>query len=330
MGVFRSAKALLFGKKEAEAMAASNEQEAWSLDQLTKSQFFHAKLHEWGMLEIAGEIEAVKGEELSWEWDRLGISERAWNKVIHRGIKPVVVFAHPKLLLEKPRAVAYYRMLAMVSQKSMHHTCLSVGRYERGNTFRNEDAARTIAEHLNKIICRLIEADEKIEPREFDLWRGMAAGSQAQGSWQNAKGKALEMTIKAMILARLRQKGVIQKESADGSRAKLDDGRTIVFASEPDIAIYLEDSIAVAVEIKSGLDPAGVLERIGASIKSLSRAKEADPIATTVLILRCVSVTDQAKQELEAHKAVVNRWFVAEDLLEDGPKRQELFRLLRI
>jgi len=74
-------------------MAASTEREAWSLDQLTKSQFFHAKLHEWGMLEIAAQIEAVKGEELSWEWDRLGISERAWGKVIHRGIKPVVVFA---------------------------------------------------------------------------------------------------------------------------------------------------------------------------------------------------------------------------------------------
>jgi hypothetical protein len=26
---------------------------AWSLDQLTKSEFFHQKLHEWGLLAMA-------------------------------------------------------------------------------------------------------------------------------------------------------------------------------------------------------------------------------------------------------------------------------------
>jgi len=34
-------------------MTSSSERQAWLLDQLTKSEFFHQKLHEWGMLEVA-------------------------------------------------------------------------------------------------------------------------------------------------------------------------------------------------------------------------------------------------------------------------------------
>lgn len=33
-----------------------------------------------------------------------------------------------------------------------------------------------VAFRLNELISRLIEADEQIDPREFDLWRGMTAG----------------------------------------------------------------------------------------------------------------------------------------------------------
>lgn len=78
-------------------MTPSSEKEAWTLDQLTKSEFFHQKLHEWGLLEIAQQIEQVKGEDLNWDLEALRISEAAWRKVIHRGIKPVIVFAHPQL-----------------------------------------------------------------------------------------------------------------------------------------------------------------------------------------------------------------------------------------
>ncbi len=100
-------------------MNSPEEYKAWSLDQLTKSEFFHQKLHEWGLLEIAERIEEIKGETLEWDLDLLGISKRAWDKAIHRGIKPVVVFAHPEVLMSISGSVGYYRMLSMVSQKSM-------------------------------------------------------------------------------------------------------------------------------------------------------------------------------------------------------------------
>ena len=59
----------------------------------------------------------------------------------------------------------------------------------------------------------------------------------------------------------------------NGEILQLKDNRRIEFADEPDIAIYLGDQIKVAIEVKGGIDTAGVLERIGAALKSLSRAK---------------------------------------------------------
>ena len=153
--------------------------QAWTLDQLAKSAFFHRKLHEWKLLEIAVQIEAVRGEGLSWE--NFSISETAWNKVIHRGIKPVMVFANPEVLKTVNGSVGYYRMLAMVSQKSMKRVGISLDSYEDGKPMTNHEMAISVANHLNHIISTLIETEEILDPREFDLWRGMAAGSQAQG-----------------------------------------------------------------------------------------------------------------------------------------------------
>lgn len=64
--------------------------DAWVLDQLTKSEFFHQKLHQWQLVEVAKRIEAIKGETLQWNLSQLGIMEEAWNKVIHRAIKPII------------------------------------------------------------------------------------------------------------------------------------------------------------------------------------------------------------------------------------------------
>ena len=133
-----------------------------------------------GLLEIAYELESIKGEDLEWNLKVLNITIKAWDRVIHKGIKPIRVFAHPEVLKQNPKRIGYYRMLAMVSQKSMARVGLSVNRYEEGRSHFEEDMTLETANHLNKIVSILIEHDEMIDDREFDLWRGMAAGSQAQ------------------------------------------------------------------------------------------------------------------------------------------------------
>lgn len=261
----------------------------------------------------------------------------AWNKAIHRGIKPVIVFAHPDILKHVKRAVGYYRMLSMVSQKSMIRVGLATTRYELNEAHPSATTAAAIAKHLNRIISALVELDEKIDAREFDLWRGMAAGSQAQGSWQNAKGSRMEVVIRGIIQLRLREKELIVEEenlvSGDevyGSIMRLKDGRKIICADDPDLAIYNETEIEAAVEIKGGIDAAGVLERVGAAIKSLRRVKENNPQAVTVLILQGVSITDTSRKDLELSRDVVNYWVTIEEILEDEAKRDKLFDLLRI
>lgn len=302
---------------------------SWSIDQLAKSEFFHQKLHEWELIEVAQQIDEIKGESLNWDRSRLEISDKAWNKVIHRGIKPIIIFAHPDVLVNVSRSTGYYRMLAMVSQKSMNQVGLSTIRYEGGQSPKFE-TAEVIAQHLNKIISKLVEADEKIAAREFDLWRGMAAGSQAQGSWQNTKGRKMEIVIQGIVRRRLRESGLATEEIDDKPRIALTDHRMVVFADEPDIGFYQENKIVAAVEVKGGIDKAGVLERVGAAIKSLSRSKEENPDSVTILIMQEVSMTPQSVIDLQTNQKTVNYWFTVEDVLENEEKRNEVFALLGI
>ena len=296
-------------------MPSDKEKESWTIDQITKSEFFHQKLHEWGLLEIAYELEGIKGEELEWHLENLNITTKAWNRVIHRGIKPIRVFAHPEVLKQNPKRVGYYRMLAMVSQKSMARVGLSINRYEEGRSYLDDDAALEISKHLNKIISILIEHDETVDDREFDLWRGMAAGSQAQGSWQNTKGDRAEVVIKELIERRVREKGLIFEEKAHGKgeTLKLKDERLLILGSEPDIGIYEDDIIQIAVEIKGGIDPAGVLERFGAALKSLRRAKQESPNSITILIMQGVSLTSKAMEEIDRSKSIIDYFFTIEE-----------------
>lgn len=302
--------------------------EVWTLDQLAKSAFFHRKLHEWKLVEIADQIDGVRGEDLN--WDGLNISSQAWNKIIHRGIKPVIVFAHPQVLHDIPGTAGYYRMLAMVSQKSMKRVGINLDSHEAGKPILSSETAITIARHLNRIISALVEADEPFDAREFDLWRGMAAGAQAQGSWQNNKGTSAEVVIREIILRRLQERGVISGEIASAAHIDLGDGRMLVFADEPDIAIYRENQPQVAVEVKGGIDPAGVLERIGAALKSLQRTRLENPNSVTVLILQDVSMTERARHDLTLSAATVTQLFSARSILEDETERERLFGILDI
>lgn len=133
-----------------------------------------------------------------------------------------------------------------------------------------------------------------------------------------------------MVRVRLREKRLIFPESDDGSSIMLKDQREIRFAKEPDIAMYRQGRTLCAVEVKGGIDPAGVLERVGAAIKSLRRPKEDSPDATTILLIQAVSMTTQAETDLQTNRQIVNYWFNIEDLVGDEAKREEFFQLFGI
>ena len=212
----------------------------------------------------------------------------------------------------------------------MRRVGISLDSYETGKPILNEELAITIAQHLNRIVSVLVEADAAIDAREFDLWRGMAAGSQAQGSWQNNKGASAEVTIREIILRRLQEREIISGEKASTTRIDLGDGRELVFADEPDVVIYQNDVPQVAVEVKGGIDPAGVLERIGAALKSLQRTRQENPNSVTVLILQDVSMTERAKEDLNLSTGTVTYLFSTKEIVEHEEKRNEFYQILGI
>lgn len=101
-----------------------------------------------------------------------------------------------------------------------------------------------------------------------------------------------------------------------------------VFADEPDFALYRNDKVEVAVEIKGGIDNAGVLERVGAAVKSLGRARRENSEALTILIIQGVSMSPKAYEDLEGNRDAINRLFLVEDVLDDEAIRGELLSLL--
>jgi hypothetical protein len=301
--------------------------EAWKQEQITKSLFFHQKLHEWGLLAVAQAVESFDGNSVEWRLSDLQISERAWNRVIHSGIAPVRVFAHPAVLQSIPRSVGYYRTLAMVSQKSMKRVNLDTEPYELGKSLPDEQTARQIARHLNQVICRVVETEvePRVDARELDLWRAMAAGSQAQGAWQNAKGSKYEVIVRQLIAAQLASRNLIVEQ--DASRLVLNDEREVIFGADPDISLWRGRKLLAAVEVKGGIDPAGAHERLGASIKTLRdcRARESDCV--TLLLLRKGTLTSGLEERLSQSKEDITRWFTIEDLLDDEKVLDEFINL---
>ena len=160
----------------------------------------------------------------------------------------------------------------------------------------------------------------------------MAAGSQAQGSWQNTKGDRAEVVIKDLIERRIREKGLVLEEVSHGKSETLNlkDGRQFILGSEPDMGVYKNNLIQIAVEIKGGIDPAGVLERFEAALKSLRRAKQENPKSITILIMQGVFLTSKAKEEIEKSKSIIDYFFTIEDIIGNEDVRKDLIKILKI
>ncbi len=310
-------------------------------EQLLRSLFFHQKLHEWRMVEIFDDLCNISGRAAKWDWDLadLGIDVDAWNKVIHRGIKPVLVFAHPQVLQQVPGAVAYYRMLAIVSQKSMQQMgrsedTFSVGRHiislEEGRRDPGPQEAQKLARWFNYIISPLINSHAILREEELWLWRGMSAGSQADGSWRNRKGKEAENILWTWLSHVLRLQGWKPRDHSSWQKNEM----IVERAPEPDIQVRRHNEMVAAVEVKGGKDPAGVLERIGAAVKTLQRIKDEHPAAATVLVLRRDAVTEAARQEWHRLRSSINAVFFLEDLTATmqpvSKVQQDFLRLLRL
>ena len=89
----------------------------------------------------------------------LMISEAAWKHVTSSDIDPKLVFAHPDLLRQNPRASEYYRGIALLPRKRVAEIAGAVDSWEDENrrTILREPHILRVARLYNAVISSIIE-----------------------------------------------------------------------------------------------------------------------------------------------------------------------------
>ena len=210
----------------------------------------------------------------------LGIAEEAWDHIIQTQIDPKLVFAHPDLLRTHPETSLHYRGIATLSYKRVRAMASAVENWEAGVLSRKPTAARclSVARTYNSVISVIITGTDNWTLENG--YRNVLAtiGITEDGSLRNLVGQEGEARIKDGIQDWLQGNGAELQPHFDGVATTFGANEDIrmVFGSEPDIKFErLNDQgeweIVSTVEIKSGTDPAGALERLGAIQKSFDQ-----------------------------------------------------------
>jgi hypothetical protein len=164
------------------------------------------------------------------------------------------------------------------------------------------------------------------------------AGAQIQGAWNNAVGSEGEIAIKKVIISSLYKevKQIVFKNDASVTTKdtpldkvfdeieqikvlRLASGFSIVFGQEPDVSLRDPDNVPiVAAEVKAGSDPAGALERLGASMKSFDNERSFNPRLKTVYVSNCL--TGEVRKRISQTKPF-DYTFDFSDILTDNDSR---------
>ena len=224
--------------------------------------------------EYAGNLEfAARLEDLA-------IAEEAWDHIVRTQIDPKLVFAHPDLLREHPETSLHYRGLATLSLKRVQSMSASVTNWETGKWRRRPTADRclSVARTYNSVISVIITGTDNWTLENG--YRNVLAtiGITEDGALRNLIGQEGEARVKEIILDWLQADGAVLQPRVDGVTTTFGAQPNVrmVYGSEPDIKFErLNDQgeweVVSTVEIKSGTDPAGALERLGAIQKSFDQ-----------------------------------------------------------
>lgn len=305
-----------------------------------RSSFCYRKAGQWfDLLRVLSDWES---HPLDWsgreDW---GISVQAWNRVDRADVPAIQVFCHPRLIAREPRLVAYYRMMAVLPQKGAIRLGFGTASAEAGRV--RELTARQaegIAAMLNRLISLLIESDPHWCLETAHTAALLTLGAQVDGSWKNAIGTEGSKRVKDLLVSYFLEGGHVAKflgadgsereatggEAADAGGFVTRDGYTFRFGSEPDVAIYDPgDTLAVTIEVKYGLDPAGALERYGAAKKSFEHATRQNRRVHNIYLASCL--TEEVLRRIREDRLVNYEWNLTE-VLEDAERRQEFLARL--
>ena len=210
----------------------------------------------------------------------LAIAEEAWKHIVETKIDPKLVFAHPDLLRAHPETSLHFRGIATLSLKRVQAMATSVSRWEDGSLRRAPTLNRctSVARTYNAVISVVVTGTDGWALENG--YRNVLAtiGITEDGSLRNLVGQQGEAAVKGGIIKWLEGAGAVAYPRFGGATTTLGENERLrmVFGSEPDIMFESLNSqgeweIVSTVEIKSGTDPAGALERLGAIQKSFDQ-----------------------------------------------------------
>lgn len=323
---------------------------------LLKSTFFYNKLKANGYFELFMQVQKfsqVEGKNLNWD-DRASwnISDEAWNILKGNKIAPELLFVHPKVLKICPTHLKYYRSVAMIPQKGLRAIAhvSNVDAIEEGKvdpTNISKDSILKLVNAINEVLSLVITLSSDLNHNEIQGMMYATAGTNIDGSWRNQIGAEGERVIRSIILKELHRNDEVTSitnknndiisinecdvvnllNNIDSVKAiNLVNGYYVIFSSEPDVTMYdSENNIVGIIEIKSGLDPAGALERLGAMFKSFENTLAEYPDAITILVASCI--TEEVSSRLNASMVVSQTYITTKITSNDTQKRKFVNRL---
>lgn len=292
---------------------------------MARSQLFHTGVRASKIDLLIAEIDDIDERELEWTDKTLGISLVAFDRVKEAGGSPHQVFAHPKVIMKRPHLIGYYRNIVTISKKGIGQILFSTERYESGGKkeIAYEDAS-TVCETFNRILSGVIE---KLPDYTVELSRQAILaeiGTQLQGTWDNVIGRGATNAVKKLLQEYIENErlGNLSKDSG----FKLDNGWTITFSSEPDVAFFDATGVKqIAIEIKGSLDKAGAQTRYGEAKKSFQKQLIENPRCHTVYLASCF--TDAVIEQIR-RDGQVREWFNLTSILYDKSERERFLNRL--
>ena len=248
-----------------------------------------------------------------------------------------------------PSFLKYYRSVSLIPQKGL--TILTGVSNVDGIEGGKVEAGRLKQEQIDKLVKTINETQSLVVTLSSDLnekkIEGMmyaTAGVKIDGSWRNQIGAEGERVIRTIIFNELlahneissieNKKDVLTEIAQWDADSDIDEikelhlvnGYSILFSSEPDVTMYNDSGDIVGIiEIKSGLDPAGALERLGAMFKSFENTLAEYPDAVTILVASCI--TKEVDKRLNASMSVRQRYLTTDITSSDAEKRKFVNRL---
>lgn len=248
----------------------------------------------------------------------LAIAPEAWTHIVHAQFDPKLVFAYPELLHIHPQTSLHYRGISTLSLKRVQMMAGAVNNWEDDTLRRPPSPERClrVARVYNAVISVIIIGTDGWTLENG--YRNILAtiGITQDGSLRNLVGQEGETAVKERISQWLNADDtipttVLGSTTIIGAAEEL----RMVYGSEPDIkfeSLTGEDwQIVATVEVKSGTDPAGALERLGAIQKSF---EQTPPRSRNFAVLGVV--TSEMRRRLDEMN--VARDFELYQILNDG------------